>query len=85
MTNEEFNHLEIGTIVMCNRRGIYRITRPGVRCRVIEKNVDGITIRVEVINNIPHELSSYSVLSSYFDVIGLPKQIEENEVFSLLV
>ena len=85
MTNEEFNRLEIGTIVMCYKPGIYRITRPGIRCRVIEKNVDKTTIRVEVIDDIPHELSSYSVRPEYFNIISLPKQIEEDEVFSLLV
>lgn len=85
MTTEEFYRLEIGTIVTCNKRGIYRITRPGIHCRVIGKNINRETIQVEVIDDIHHELSSYTVMSFDFDVIGLPEQIEEDEVFSLLV
>lgn len=85
MTNEEFERLAVGDIVMCNKEGRYFRTKPGIRCKIIGlgpglKN----NLLVEIIDGVDAG-EWYNVCSEYFEIVAPLIQVEETEIFSLLV
>lgn len=90
MTNKEFENLNIGDIVTCNKPGIYTITIPGVHCSVLNKvSILQCDLLVEVLEG-DRQGRSYYVESRFFDVVQSSKPdinvklIDSEEILSLL-
>lgn len=85
MTNEEFDTLTAGSVVMCNTEGHYNKTIPGVRCSVVfARKGCRNDLFVEIMDGF-FAGERYYVSSKYFDIISPLKQAEEGEILSLMV
>lgn len=88
MTKEQAKMLTPGTLVECNTKNIYGITKPGVVCSYVGSTHNAINdICVKVESGI-YKGSIYPVASEYFDILTDFTNFtepNETEIFALML